>query len=670
MEVTFQTSNNDCGVSVLISLHRHLYFKEISKEQVLKDFELYDNGLSIQDLEILARDINIELTSYEASFKDILDIYYKEYFVSLFKSENGNHYVICKLRKRYVEVIDSSNGNIKMSFEEFERVFTNIFITFQKTLVKQEIENCSETFKNIKIFEIKKDYLFIFTLITLNLMILMFSLIGSSLIKLSIDFINNSIPQNLIFIGIYFFIVFLIIGLMQYLISLIKIKKISNLTKRNIVFYTNYLSNKRFSFFDKSNKKKLYQYPNSISNVLSVKYVDNPKLISDSIFFVLVSTIITYISIYYMLFAIIYISISLVFSFLLKRFNYRNFENSNFTKNEIDHNFQVLYNFLESEKNYTKFSNMSNICKNSYWLFLKQSSVNGNYIFKNSFLNFILKKIIFILFIIISIFWIINSSPQKIDISKMIFTITLFTILDNVTLSIFEYISNYSNYKKNLDLLNEFVNRDNKIYNSTNKVEINKIESIKLENINFSYESNKQIFKKMNICLKNGTLITGKNGIGKTTLLKIISLDFKLKNDSKLFFNDLSIDEINMKKLEEKIYYLPSECLAMEIDYSGILHLNPSLRKEICDFLKITKISSKNSENLSSGEKQITNLLSLLKVRNSLILLDETFSNVSKDYIKFFMEKFYNKIASNNFVICVSHSEFIKKYFSNKVEIK
>lgn len=670
MKVNIQTSNNDCGVCVLSSVYEYLYSEEIEKSKILKNFEIYNNGISIYDLEILAKEINIELTSYEVEFKDLLDLYYKDYFITLFKTENGDHFVICKIRKKYIEIFDSAKGQMRMSFEEFEKIYNNIFITFQKTLVKNELESEINIISNIKIFDMQKDYGFAISIVLLDIMILMFSLIGSGLVKLAINFIDDSIPQNLILIGIYFFIIFLITAITQYLISLIKVKKISKITKRNIVFYINYLTNKNMMFFDKNNRKKLYQYPSSISNVLSVKYIENPKLVSDLIFFVCLSCLITYISIYYMIFALIYTFISLLLGYLLKKFNDKNFENNNFLRNQTDYNFQILYDFLETEKNYNKFNNLSNKCKSLYWSLLKQNKFTSDYVFGNAFSNFIFKKIIFIFYVIFSIFWIINDSNQNIDISKMIFSITLLNLLDSTSTSIFEYISNYSSYKKNLDLLSDFVNNDNKNFPTENKVFLEKIESIKIENLNFEYDENNKIFEDLNITFRNNTLIVGKNGIGKSTLLKILSLSFKLRNKAKLFFNDLSADEINLRTLEEKICYLPSDCIPMEIDYSGILFLNPMMRKEISEFLKMTEISRKKIEDFSKGEAQLSNLFSLLKLKNNIILLDETFSNISKENIDFFMKNFYKKISDNNFVICVSHHEKIRDYFKNVVEIQ
>ena len=75
---------------------------------------------------------------------------------------------------------------------------------------------------------------------------------------------------------------------------------------------------------------------------------------------------------------------------------------------------------------------------------------------------------------------------------------------------------------------------------------------LKLENLNFSI-ANKKILDNFNLEIKDGEIhaIMGPNGIGKSTLTKIIMShpDYKLK-DGKIYFNkeiinDKEVDEIS-----------------------------------------------------------------------------------------------------------------------------
>ncbi|MDE7075300.1 MAG: hypothetical protein K2O21_01530, partial [Malacoplasma sp.] len=58
MKITYQNNSNDCGVCVLSSIYEFLYKEKITDESILNEFKIGKNGISIYDLEILAKDIN------------------------------------------------------------------------------------------------------------------------------------------------------------------------------------------------------------------------------------------------------------------------------------------------------------------------------------------------------------------------------------------------------------------------------------------------------------------------------------------------------------------------------------------------------------------------------------------------------------------------------------
>ncbi|WP_044891287.1 cysteine peptidase family C39 domain-containing protein [Malacoplasma penetrans] len=668
MRITDQTKSNDCGVCVLHSLYDHLYKKELNEKEIIKDFKLSKNGMSIYDFEVLAKDINIETEIYQATFEELINTHYKDYFVTLLKSEAGNHFVVCKFRKGYVQVLDSVSGETKIPYSEFEKIYNNTFIVFYKSNIQKDIdENIS--FKKIKFFDMPNETLFCLLIVLVDLGVLFISLIASSVVKIAINFVGDNIPQNLFFIGLYFIFMFLFQSLLEYLLCLMKTKKLDILGKKNFIFYTNYLQNKNSLFFKDTKRKELFQYPAAISKVLSTKYVGKPQLIADVIFFVCLMFMMGYLSFYYMIFAIVYSGISITLSYFLKKYNEKNFENNNLIKNESDYYFQIYYDFLHKEKNIYKLNFLNEKSKSLFWSFSKQNISYSTYLFQNNFLNYFLKKIVFVLFIIVSTFWIINNSNQNIDISKMIFAISVLNLFDNTSNSIFSFVSDYANYKKSKELLNDFLTTENKNFSTSEKIEINKIKSIDIQNLNFKYDNEKTIFEDFKIKLKNQTILYGKNGIGKSTLLKILSLNLMSDKGTEILINDIDRDSINLKKLEDKIFYIPSDATAMEVDYSGILHLNPLLTQELSNFLKVTKLSSKQTNEMSKGEAQLSNLISLLKLKDCLILLDECFSNISDSNIELFMNYFFQKICDHNFVICVSHSKKIRKYFEHEKEI-
>ena len=139
-----------------------------------------------------------------------------------------------------------------------------------------------------------------------------------------------------------------------------------------------------------------------------------------------------------------------------------------------------------------------------------------------------------------------------------------------------------------------------------------KIESLKIndlvlcENINFKITGNNKI------------AIIGKNGVGKTTLLKQIHEDLKTRTDISVGYMPQDYDSILSK------YKTP-------IDFIGVTHKDDiSLIRSYMGNLNFTvEEMESNITNLSGGSKAKLILLKLIYDKNNVLILDEPTRNVS-----------------------------------------
>ena len=204
---------------------------------------------------------------------------------------------------------------------------------------------------------------------------------------------------------------------------------------------------------------------------------------------------------------------------------------------------------------------------------------------------------------------------------------------------------------------------------------IQKISNIKINNLSFNYDD-RQIFDNISLDLDQNIIIEGKNGVGKSTFLKLLyGLYDEYQGD--IFINnedDLKI--INLNDYRQKIYinsnniYFPNLTIVEFITLKNEKALNTlkhNIEKynliELLTYFNLffdTKIED-GGMNLSSGQRQLINLLQLFCFNYDLILLDEAFENISinvfaklKDAIKDFQ--------SEALFIEISHS---KKYINN-----
>jgi bacteriocin exporter and processing endoprotease C39 len=204
---------------------------------------------------------------------------------------------------------------------------------------------------------------------------------------------------------------------------------------------------------------------------------------------------------------------------------------------------------------------------------------------------------------------------------------------------------------------------------------IQKISTIKINNLSFNY-GDRKIFNNISLDLDQNIIIEGKNGVGKSTFLKLLYGLYDEYQGNIFINNEDDLKIINLNDFRKKIYinsnniYFPNLTIVEFITLKNEKALNTlkhNIEKynliELLTYFNLffdTKIED-GGMNLSSGQRQLINLLQLFCFSYDLILLDEAFENISidvfaklKDAIKDFQ--------SEALFIEISHS---KKYIND-----
>ena len=217
---------------------------------------------------------------------------------------------------------------------------------------------------------------------------------------------------------------------------------------------------------------------------------------------------------------------------------------------------------------------------------------------------------------------------------------------------------------------------------------------MQVNNLNFSI-SNKSILNDVSFIInKNDKIgLVGKNGSGKSSLLKILSKELpyekgsiKLENEDIAYlkqeiphsFNDDSIltfikKEIGLFEIEERLHFLESNLNEKNMEeYSEILEKYLSLdgynfeenANEILKGLNLNKTLQDKIYILSGGEK-IKILLSVVLLSNSnLLLLDEPTNNLDIKAVEWLENYLKN---SKKEMIIVSHDEVFLNNIINRI---
>lgn len=160
---------------------------------------------------------------------------------------------------------------------------------------------------------------------------------------------------------------------------------------------------------------------------------------------------------------------------------------------------------------------------------------------------------------------------------------------------------------------------------------------LKLVDISFSYDSNRQILSNINFDIKEGEMVSiiGKNGAGKSTLSKIIC-GFEKEDNGKIFYKGKDIKDLTIKERAQIIGVVmqnPNQMISKNMIFDEVA-LGLRLRNvdedeikikvekvlEICGLSPFIKwpISA-----LSYGQKKRVTIASILVLDPKIIILDE-----------------------------------------------
>ena len=176
--------------------------------------------------------------------------------------------------------------------------------------------------------------------------------------------------------------------------------------------------------------------------------------------------------------------------------------------------------------------------------------------------------------------------------------------------------------------------------------EIEKINEIKFENVDFSYpDRDKMIFENLNLLFEDEKIVglVGESGSGKSTLMKMV-MKWYMAKSGKISLNEEDILEIDSRKLQEKIAYIPQfpQIFSQTIRENLVLGNDKITDEEILEIaekcrLKDVILSTENgldtkinSEKIifSSGEMQRLELMRALLKRADVYIFDEPTSNL------------------------------------------
>jgi len=162
---------------------------------------------------------------------------------------------------------------------------------------------------------------------------------------------------------------------------------------------------------------------------------------------------------------------------------------------------------------------------------------------------------------------------------------------------------------------------------------------IKADKINFSY-SNEIVIRNINLLIPKSelTLIIGANGVGKSTLLKILC-GILNPDTGNVLFNDIEIKKIQRRDIAMKIAYVSQEpvfgfpftvkevVLLGRSPYIGRFEFERDsdfqIAEKAMDIVGISHLKDRLINKISGGEKQMVSLARAIAQEPEVMILDE-----------------------------------------------
>lgn len=176
---------------------------------------------------------------------------------------------------------------------------------------------------------------------------------------------------------------------------------------------------------------------------------------------------------------------------------------------------------------------------------------------------------------------------------------------------------------------------------------------VKVNNISFGYQENNQIIQNLSFVINNKErfLIVGNNGVGKSTLLKLLVGELK-QQEGNIWFG--SKTDIAYYAQEQELL-IPDKTILENVDSKE--YSEKELRTVLGSFLFHGDDVFKKVKVLSPGEKARVSLCKIMLRRANLLLLDEPTNHLDPETQRLIAENFKNYDGT---IIVVSHNpEFV-----------
>lgn len=592
------------------------------------------------------------------------------------KLKNGlEHFVVIyKITNSIITIMDPAKGYIKYKIDDFKSLWTNVvleLIPYKEVTYIKTNKKISDIFINT-IAEEKELFK---NLLLNNILIIILSIIISYHFKIVTNSIENNHTKTTIFIIIFFIILHIIKIFLNYIKNEYIIYLEKNIDLNLILDLISHIFKLPLNVIKSRTSGEIMTRVNEFNTIKTI-FIE----IISSIF---PDFILAICSIYFLystsnelflilcIISLLYIIIGLITSPII----YKKINDNIDLETEFNSNLIEKIEGIESIKNINKTNYFLNKINKNYLLYKQNDLSYKKYLNKVEILKNYVYELGTFLITNIGFFLIIKNKLSLINLitfntllsyfmNPIINTISIIPSIYFVKLSLIKATEFYQ-IKKEENIEEEFVNGN-----------------IILKNIKYSYSDFNELLKNINIKIRKNEHIhlVGDSGCGKSTLCKLIVRNID-NYKGNITIGDINIKDYKINTIRKNVVYISQREKLFTETLSNNIKLNNNIsKKELNNIINITDISKiletkefsldtmlfDGGYNLSGGERQRIVLARALAQKPSILIMDESLSELDKKSELDILRKLDKKYKHMT-IIYISHSN--TRYFKRTIKV-
>lgn len=658
--IVLQDGYKECGASSLLSIIRY-YGGNISINKLVNLTKTDKFGTNLYNIKQASETLGLEAIGYKVGDISSLKQVRKPFICQIVEKNYEHFIVVYKVKNNKLEIMDPTCGKKELTIKEFSNIWTNYIMIFNP--IKKLINYKEDKYINKLIIEtIQKNKGIIFNILMLSIIFTIISFIYTFYIQIALE-INNY--NNLLILTFIFSLLLIIKSItiftrniiLIYLNQKIDYTYIINTFQKILLLPFNYYKNRTTGEII-SRINDLIYIKNILNKIILTVFLDLILFIGSGIILIKINHRVFIILI---LISLIYILILHIFKPNLKKYTNINQEN----QSQINSFLTETISGYETIKNLNLESIIKERMEDIY-----VTALNDNFIYENiSNLELFLKELINLIGILLIEF---IGFKQVLDGQIKVGLVITYSFLSNYFLT---------SIKNIIDISKEYYYATNTITRINNLFEIEaenlKLDTnliingnIKFNNLNFSYNGEKNILKKINLDIKQGEkiMILGSSGSGKSTILKLL-LKYYKTNRNNIYIDDIDINDYSIKNIRDNICCMTGNDIIYTDTIKNNITMYQNIEEEIfrkvCKLTKVDEFTNllflgyntkleENGVNLSGGQRQRILLARMLLQNKKIILIDEGLNAVDIELERSILKNIFNEYK-NNTIIIVSH---------------